>query len=92
MHVIWKQKPEGICCSLQFSDFLTAMAFMQEVAQTAERLNHHPDWRNSFRRVDICLRSHDAGNMVTKKDHELCAEINRILSSYLFTNADETSF
>ena len=86
MHVIWTQKQQGLCCSLQFPDFLTTMKFVQELAGIAEQLNHHPEWRNVYCRLDICLRTHDAGNAITEKDHALSAEINRILLSYLFEN------
>lgn len=79
MDVIWTQKAEGRCCSLDFPDFPAAMRFMQEVAEAAEKLNHHPDWCNSYRRVDICLRTHDAGNTITEKDLALSEEISRIL-------------
>ena len=62
------------------------MKFVQELAGIAEQLNHHPEWRNVYCRLDICLRTHDAGNAITEKDHALSAEINRILLSYLFEN------
>jgi 4a-hydroxytetrahydrobiopterin dehydratase len=86
MDVIWQQKAEGLCTSLEFPDFLTTMAFVQEVAEAAEKMQHHPEWRNVYRRLDICLCTHDAGNRITEKDYALCAEINRILSSYQYTN------
>lgn len=87
MDVIWTQKKKGLCCSLEFPDFRTAMNFMLEAAGAAEKSNHHPDWRNVYRRVEICLNTHDAGNRVTEKDHALSAEITRILLSYQFTNS-----
>ena len=81
MHVIWKKNRKGLCCSLEFPSFLSAMAFIQEVALAAEKLNHHPDWSNSYRRVEICLRTHDAGNAITEKDLALSEEIKQILLS-----------
>lgn len=86
MDVLWTTKAEGLCCSLNFPDFLTAMQFVQELAISAEKMNHHPEWRNVYRRLDICLSTHDAGNVVTEKDIALSAEINRILLSYRFAN------
>jgi 4a-hydroxytetrahydrobiopterin dehydratase len=62
------------------------MQFVQELAVASEKLNHHPEWRNSYRRLDICLCTHDAGNAITEKDHALSAEINRLLLSYRFEN------
>ncbi len=86
MHVIWKENQQTLSCSLLFPDFITVMAFVQELAAAAENMNHHPDWRNSYRLLDICLSTHDAGGRLTEKDHALCAEINRILLSYQFEN------
>ena len=54
---------------------------MTRVALVAERLDHHPYWSNSWNRVFISLRSHDAGGVVTKRDHELARAINAIFAS-----------
>lgn len=43
----------------RFTDFADAFAFMTRVALMAERMNHHPDWRNAYNRVDITLTTHD---------------------------------
>jgi 4a-hydroxytetrahydrobiopterin dehydratase len=86
MHVIWTKNRKGLCCSLLFPDFPSAMAFVQELSVVAERINHHPDWRNVYRQLDICLHTHDEGNRVTEKDIALSEEINRILLSYTAEN------
>lgn len=46
-----------------FADFADAFAFMTRVAVVAEELDHHPDWSNSWNRVEIHIRSHDAGGI-----------------------------
>lgn len=46
---------------LVFTDFAAAFAFMGRVAEIAERLDHHPDWSNSWNRVVIDITSHDSG-------------------------------
>jgi len=86
MDVSWKRKRKGLCCSLQFPDFLTTMRFVQELGHIAEGMQHHPEWHNVYNRLDICLCTHDAGGRITEKDIALSAEINRILSSYPFKN------
>jgi 4a-hydroxytetrahydrobiopterin dehydratase len=48
---------------------------MQQVAELAEKLNHHPEWRNVYNRVEIRLTTHDAGNTITDKDRQLAAAI-----------------
>jgi len=63
---------------LEFGDFVEAFGFMARVALLAEKANHHPDWSNSWNRVVIDLRSHDAG-AVTDRDVALASAINRLL-------------
>lgn len=75
---MWKEENNKLQRSLQFKDFRQAMAFMNEVAEVAEELNHHPWWSNVYNKVDIELTTHDAGNTVTKKDHELAKRIDEI--------------
>lgn len=52
--------------SFRFTDFAEAFAFMTRVALMAERMHHHPDWRNSYNRVDITLTTHDAEGLTSK--------------------------
>lgn len=65
---------------LTFPDFAAAFAFMTRVAAEAERLDHHPDWSNSWNRVTIDLVSHDAGTL-TARDLALATAINTVLDS-----------
>jgi 4a-hydroxytetrahydrobiopterin dehydratase len=46
---------------LEFSNFSEAFAFMTRVALAAEKLDHHPDWSNSWNRVVLDIVSHDKG-------------------------------
>jgi 4a-hydroxytetrahydrobiopterin dehydratase len=55
---------------------------MTEVAFAAERLGHHPNWSNVYNTVNIQLTTHDAGNTVTEKDHNLAAAITAIYAKY----------
>jgi 4a-hydroxytetrahydrobiopterin dehydratase len=50
-----------------FADFTEAFAFMTRVALAAERMDHHPEWFNVYKTVDVTLSTHDAGG-VTEKD------------------------
>lgn len=53
-----------------FADFNAAWGFMSRVALQAERMDHHPEWFNVYRTVDVTLSTHDAGG-VTRLDVEL---------------------
>jgi 4a-hydroxytetrahydrobiopterin dehydratase len=52
---------------------------MQKVAAIAEKLNHHPNWYNSYNYVRIELCTHDKQNTITEKDYQLAKEIDNIL-------------
>lgn len=75
---MWKEENNKLTCSLHFKDFKQAMAFMNEVADVAEEMNHHPWWSNVYNKVEIELTTHDAGNTVTERDHKLASHINKI--------------
>lgn len=58
-----------------FKDFAEAFSFMAHVALLAEKADHHPDWSNSYNKVEITLSTHDAGGL-TKKDIALAEAIS----------------
>lgn len=60
-----------------FEDFVEAFGFMTQIALEAEKLNHHPEWSNVYRHVDIRLTTHDAGG-VSELDVALAQKIERI--------------
>ncbi len=68
--------------SFKFKDFKEAFAFMTHVALVAEKMDHHPNWTNVYNTVEIDLMSHDAGDVVTEKDHKLARAIEKIYQSY----------
>lgn len=63
----------------EFDDFVSAFGFMTRVAIEAEKLNHHPDWSNSWNKVTIDITNHGAGG-VTDLCFELVAAIDRRVS------------
>ena len=73
---MWKEKNNTLYKEFEFQDFSEAFAFMSRVALAAEKMNHHPKWTNEYNKVEILLSTHDAGNIVTKKDHKLAEEID----------------
>lgn len=62
-----------------FKDFSAAFAFMTRVALKAEQMDHHPDWRNVYNRVELCLSTHDAGG-VTELDFALARFCERVVT------------
>jgi 4a-hydroxytetrahydrobiopterin dehydratase len=77
---MWNETNNKLTRTFKFADFLEAFAFMTKVALIAEKMNHHPDWRNVYNTVEITLTTHDAGNTITEKDRKLAAKIDALLS------------
>mgnify|MGYP006208413609 FL=1 len=71
----WLRDDLGLHRSFTFRDFVEAWAFMNRVAVLAEEQDHHPDWANSYNKVDITLISHDK-KAVTSRDISLAIAIN----------------
>lgn len=68
---------KAIAKSFRFKTFSEAFGFMARVALAAETAGHHPDWSNSYNRVEISLSTHDAGG-VTQKDIDLARAIDAL--------------
>jgi 4a-hydroxytetrahydrobiopterin dehydratase len=75
---MWKEKDNKLKKTFKFGDFQEAFAFMTRVAFLAEAHQHHPNWSNVYNTVEIELTTHDSGNKVTAKDHELAKSIDGI--------------
>lgn len=80
---MWKEENNQLVKSFEFDNFTSAFAFMQRVALVADTMNHHPDWRNVYNRVEIRLSTHDAGNVVTPKDWELANRIDKLEKQHI---------
>jgi 4a-hydroxytetrahydrobiopterin dehydratase len=68
---------DAIARTFTFKDFNQAFGFMTRIALIAEKRDHHPEWRNVYRTVDVVLSTHDAGG-VTALDVDLAAAMNAI--------------
>jgi 4a-hydroxytetrahydrobiopterin dehydratase len=73
----WELRADSLHRTFTFADFSEAFAFMMRVALIAERMDHHPDWRNVYNRVEIRLSTHDAGG-VTGLDFEMAGKIDGV--------------
>jgi 4a-hydroxytetrahydrobiopterin dehydratase len=78
---MWEEKDNKLYRKIQFKDFSEAFAFMTRVAIEAEKMDHHPEWKNVWNTVEIWLSTHDAGDVVTDKDKKLAAKIDAIKSA-----------
>jgi 4a-hydroxytetrahydrobiopterin dehydratase len=76
---MWEEKKNQLYRSFEFKDFREAFAFMTKVALVAEKMDHHPNWTNVYNKVEIYLSTHDAGDVITEKDHKLAKAIDGLL-------------
>ena len=75
----WVETPgrEAIARTFVFKDFSEAFGFMARAALVAEKSDHHPEWRNVYKTVEVVLATHDAGG-VTALDIGLAKAMNAI--------------
>ena len=66
----WREDGDALVRELEFESFPAAVAFVQRLAELAERENHHPDIDIRYRRVTVRWSTHSAGG-VTDRDREL---------------------
>ncbi len=76
----WSMRDGSLHRELVFADFAAAFAFMTELAAVAERLDHHPDWSNSWNKVTVDVISHAAGG-VTARCVELAKAAEQLASA-----------
>ncbi len=76
----WSLDGNAIAKRFQFKDFSEAFGWMARVALEAEKLDHHPDWSNVYKTVEVRLSTHDAGGL-TSLDVELARRMDRIAVS-----------
>jgi 4a-hydroxytetrahydrobiopterin dehydratase len=78
----WSESPgrDAITKKFVFKDFNTAFGFMTRAALVAEKLDHHPEWFNVYKTVEVTLSTHDAGGL-TDLDVMLAEAMNRIAAA-----------
>jgi 4a-hydroxytetrahydrobiopterin dehydratase len=83
---LWQKRPAYAPTRIQrnfaFKDFETAFAFMTKVAMHAVKMDHHPEWQNTFNRVEIILTTHSAAGL-TELDLELAQLIESAAKVHL---------
>ena len=73
----WELGEDRIKRTFRFKDFVEAFGWMSSVALVAERMNHHPEWRNVWATVEVELSTHDAGGL-TELDMKLASKMDEL--------------
>ena len=64
----------------KFENFIEAFGFMSKVALLSEKIDHHPDWQNTYNKVKINLTTHDKGR-ITSNDIKLAEAIDKLINT-----------
>lgn len=75
----WTLEVGGLAITrcFQFKNFIEAFGFMSQSALYAEKLNHHPEWSNVYRTVDVRLTTHDCGGL-SSLDFKLAKAMDKV--------------
>jgi len=74
-HPGWSCIDDALHRTFEFKTFIAAFGFMTSVALIAEKLDHHPDWSNTYNRVQIAVSTHDRGG-VTDLDVDFVSRVD----------------
>ncbi|MFF4777298.1 MULTISPECIES: 4a-hydroxytetrahydrobiopterin dehydratase [Microtetraspora] len=77
----WQTDGDTIRRTVTAPDFRTAIAIVNEIAEEAEKMNHHPDIDIRWRTLHLALTTHDAGGL-TELDYTLAARIDEIAAAH----------
>ena len=64
----------------KFDNFIDAFGFICKVALLSEKMDHHPDWQNTYNKVKINLTTHDKGG-ITTNDIKLAESIDKLITT-----------
>ena len=73
----WTRRSNALTRTFEFPTFPAAMAFVNRIADVAERINHHPDVDIRYNQVTLRVSTHDAGG-ITPKDFELARLVDNV--------------
>lgn len=73
----WQLVGDTLNKTFRFKSFIRAFGWMSQVALWAEKLNHHPEWKNVYNRVEVVLTTHDAKGL-TEKDFLLAQKMENL--------------
>lgn len=77
---MWQEENNKLYQKFSFKDFQHATNFINQVAEVANELNHHPTLHNTYNTVELWLSTHDAGDVVTDKDRVFADRIDVLLN------------
>lgn len=74
----WRQEGDAITRSVKAPSFMDGIRLVQQVAEVAEELNHHPDIDIRWTTITFMLSTHAVGGL-TSYDLRLAGDIDRLI-------------
>ncbi len=75
----WNINDKFLRKEFKFNNFIEAFGFMSKVALLSEKMDHHPNWQNTYNKVTIELTTHDMGG-ITSNDINLAEAIDKLIN------------
>ena len=79
-HPGWEHRDDRIVRTFRFGSFARAFGWMSSVAIVADKLDHHPEWRNVYATVEVELTTHDAGGL-SERDFALARAMDELAAA-----------
>lgn len=76
----WKEGTH-LSRNFNFENYSEALDFINKISQESEKLNHHPDIRWNYNKIEIKLKTHDK-NKITDLDYKLSKKIDKIYQNF----------
>ena len=78
----WEKSADGVAIkkTFIFPNFIEALGWMVKAGVCAEKLNHHPEWCNVYKTVEVLLTTHDKG-AITILDIKLAQKMDNLYES-----------
>jgi 4a-hydroxytetrahydrobiopterin dehydratase len=73
----WSRQGEALTKQYEFKNFIQSLQFVNQVAEEAESVNHHPDIDIRYNKVTLSLTTHDSGG-VTQNDINLAVAADQV--------------
>jgi 4a-hydroxytetrahydrobiopterin dehydratase len=75
----WIENNDKLKRKFEFKDFNEALTFINKLAPICESMNHHPEIKWIYNKIELSLSTHDAGDKITELDHQLANKIDEII-------------
>jgi 4a-hydroxytetrahydrobiopterin dehydratase len=77
----WIEENNQLQKTYTFQSFVEAMLWMIKASYIIERMDHHPEWTNTYNKVQVKLCTHSAGNVITNEDRQLAEALDALNQS-----------